>query len=495
MKKQYTIAVMMLALVLPMCMISAPAYGQASLEKRVQELEAELGELKALIKESKEAAPAPEGTMTLVGQGKLKVGGDIRWRGLYYDNVWGFDDSTGGDQREVFRFRPRIYFDWQPNDDFEAYVRMTKEWFYGQDNEMPGYNVEGKDVMFDNAWAQMNNIMDTGLTLKIGRQDLIYGEGFVMLDGTPQDGSQTISFDAAKLTYSHDWGTSDLFYAKLHENNFSLADDEDVYGLYNKLKFENFGLEPYLLFRNKNVPSIDLSVQSPPIGDPSPKEETLLLGLRGTTKFDVSDGVSLALAAEGGKEWGEMEIDPITAGAFGLTQDNVDRDAWAGLVHGTLTFEDVAWTPSFKAAFSYMSGDDPNTSDYEGWDDFYAQWPKYSELYVYSLYDGFRELSGNNMNDPDIGVWSNMMIPEFMITVHPTERWTQSIRYLCFLAEEKSGPGTGNERGHNLQWLTKYKFTKNLSTHFLFEWFDPGDFYADDADDALFTRFELMYTF
>ena len=140
-----------------------------------------------------------------------------------------------------------------------------------------------------------------------------------------------------------------------------------------------------------------------------------------------------------------------------------------------------------------MSGDDPTTADYEGWDDFYAQWPKYSELYIYTLYDGFKSKTGNN--DPDVGAWANMIIPEFMLTVKPTDRLTQSFRYHYFMADEKNGPGGGDVRGHNLQWLTNYVFTKNLSGHFLFEWFDPGNYYLDSADDAIFTRFQIMYTF
>ncbi|MBN2328649.1 MAG: hypothetical protein JXR73_16020 [Candidatus Omnitrophica bacterium] len=510
----------------------------SELEKKIEALEVQLNDLKTMLEEQKTApaaeAPAveePAAPITkLIGPGgTLRVGGDIRFRGLYYDNVWDFDTSNGGDQRDVIRFRPRVFLDWKPTDDIEAYVRMTKEWFYGQDNERPGYDVEGKDVMFDNAWGQWTDMFGLPLTLRIGRQDLIYGDGFVILDGTPNDGSQTISFDAAKMTLSHDWGTTDLLYAKMAELDNEDADDEDLYGIYNKFKIDdwNLGLEPYFLVRNKNdgpdfsgiapLPNPNDPIYNPdgtiagyntwgvsyPYNpfDPSPKEETYYLGMRATYDFDIADGVNLGLAAEGGKQWGKVDFtgSPL-GGSFGslygfsrFDEEKVDRDAWGGQFHGTLTFKDAAWTPSVKAGVAYYSGDDPNTEDYEGWDDFYAQWPKYSELYVYSLYDGFK--FGNRANDPDVGMWSNMLIPEIMLTVKPTDRWTQSIRALYYLAEEDNGPGDGDERGINLQWLSNYVFTKNLSGHFLFEWFDPGDYYDDDADEALFTRFQIMYTF
>ncbi len=507
------------------------------LEKKIESLESQLSELKGMLLEQKQTQAAPAATAPpavpatpaapaevkeqtkLIGPGgTLQLGGDIRFRGLYFDNLWNLNNANDKDQREVFRFRPRVFLDWKPTEDMEAYVRLTKEWFYGQDNERLDYYVEAKDVMFDNAWGEWKNMFGSPFTLRVGRQDLIYGDGFIILDGTANDGSQTISFDAVKLTATHDWGSTDLLYSKLYENNYQSADDEDLYGIYNKFKFDNvegLGVEPYFLVRNKNdAPDFSgvTGLVDPNTGityaatyptnafDPSPKEQTYLLGLRSTYKFDVVDGVNLALAVEGGKEWGNVDFTGsplIGTNVMGFNRfggDNtVSRDAWGGQANGILTFNDVMWKPSFKAGVSYMSGDDPTTADYEGWDDFYSQWPKYSELYVYTLYDGFKFLTG--ANDPDVGVWNNQIIPEVELTVKPTERLTQSLRFLYFLADEENGPGDGSERGQNVQWLTNYVFTKNLSGHFLFEWFNPGDYYGPGADDAIFTRFQLMYTF
>ena len=266
----------------------------------------------------------------------------------------------------------------------EAYVRMTKEWFYGQDEEMPGYDVEGKDVAFDSAWFEVKNMLNTGFTLKAGRQDLIYGEGLVLLDGTPYDGSQTIGFDAIKLTYPHEWGTTDVIYSKLHENNADLADDEDLYGIYNKLKFGNTGVEPYLLYRNKNldadkgvnlvrgINALDPVLRGPTgevltddavspytFGeqlDPSPGEETILLGARLTHMFELNDdGMTLSLGAEGGKEWGTVDFTGSgnLPGAFQFNRfagDNrVDRDAWAGYLHGNAGVQQRALETQFQS--------------------------------------------------------------------------------------------------------------------------------------------------
>lgn len=500
------------------------------LEQRMVDLEKQILELKTMLQEEREknaahqatgvAVPAGQATAPaaagagsvetkkpvtqLIGPGgTLGIGGDIRFRPEFFDNVWDFDDNIDTDRREAVRFRPRVYLDWKPTDDVEAYVRFAKEYFYGQDKEFPGFDVESKDVMIDNAWGDWKNMFNSNFSLRVGRQDLIYGDGFVLLDGTPNDGSQTTSFDAVKMMVSHDLGTTDLIFAKLQEFQGWDSDDETLYAIYNKFNLMGINVEPYIMYRDKNANPAVVSV--PGVGfnnsaqfDPSPAEETLLLGFRSTKDFYVADGVKLALAAELGKEWGKVDFAGMDAQPANLQfsrqagSGEVDRDAWGGQTSATITFEEVTWKPSVKAAFSYMSGDDPGTEDYEGWDDFYGEWPKYSELYVYSLYDGFKR--GIGANDPDIGLWANMYIPELSLTVSPIDKLTQNFRYLYFLAEEKTGPGGDNDRGHNIQSLTNYVFTPNLSGHLLLEYFFPGDFYLD-ADDAYYGRIQLMYTF
>ncbi len=489
------------------------------LESRIKALEAQLQELKAALEQQKQAAPPaapappapPEGGMQLGGISKtLKIGGDLRFRPTYAENLWDFDDNgwdipgLPDDTREYYRFRPRIFFDWQMNDDMHAFVRLLKEWYYGQDNEMPGYDVEAKDVAFDIAFVDWNDVFNTGINVRIGRQELIYGEGFVIMEGTPFDGSQTFGFDAIKFSYPFENGNIDVFAAKTHENDIQYEDDEDLYGIYTKYNVnDNWGIEPYILYRNKNDKPDYTSNRI----DLSPKEQTLLLGARTTFQADLFGGTTFSMAAEGGKEWGEIDWTNydarianlpananVTAHPFqhGDSQGEEDRDAWGGLIWGQLKQNNWMWTPSLKAGISYMSGDDPDTSDYEGWDDFYSESAKYSELLLYTMYDGFKFRTGEN--DPTLGTWTNMILPELAINFSPTERLGQMLRYTYFMADQKNGPNDGDEMGQSLQWLTTYKFNEFLDGHFLVEYFTPGDYFIND-DDAWFIRLQLMYKF
>ena len=69
-------------------------------------------------------------------------------------------------------------------------------------------------MLFDALNLNFKRIGGSPLSLKVGRQDIIFGNGWLILDGTPLDGSRTIYFDAARATYAaeHIGTTFDLIY-------------------------------------------------------------------------------------------------------------------------------------------------------------------------------------------------------------------------------------------------------------------------------------------
>jgi len=64
-------------------------------------------------------------------------------------------------------------------------------------------------------------VLNLPIDFKIGRQDFLgqYGEGFLILDGTPGDGSRSFYFNAIKLTWKINSNNSSLF------NNSNLGQD------------------------------------------------------------------------------------------------------------------------------------------------------------------------------------------------------------------------------------------------------------------------------
>jgi hypothetical protein len=48
------------------------------------------------------------------------------------------------------------------------------------------------ETIFETAYVDVKKLFVKGLTLRVGRQNLIKNEGFLMLEGSPGDGSRTI---------------------------------------------------------------------------------------------------------------------------------------------------------------------------------------------------------------------------------------------------------------------------------------------------------------
>ena len=55
--------------------------------------------------------------------------------------------------------------------------------------------------IFDSLNVQWKNILQQPATLTVGRQDILLGDGWLVGEGTPYDGSWTAYLDSARLTY------------------------------------------------------------------------------------------------------------------------------------------------------------------------------------------------------------------------------------------------------------------------------------------------------
>jgi hypothetical protein len=165
------------------------------------------------------------GVIDMGGGATLTIDGDVRLRNESLHNAFDIDSSTD-DNWNCTRLRSRIGFNFDYQGITGAYLRLGNEYRYGswtkynfatRNNIVMGdengircdegfvvQNTSNYDVYIDNAYVKLNLDPLFGLTVNIkgGRQDIIFGEGWLVLDGTPQDGSSTISFDAVRATYA-----------------------------------------------------------------------------------------------------------------------------------------------------------------------------------------------------------------------------------------------------------------------------------------------------
>ena len=169
--------------------------------------------------------------------GQFSLGADTRLREVYIGNIGlteqtltpkgaatGIENPTAN--RVFQRYRFRGWGQYAPSEHFALAARLMWEGrHYTLPPESasrpspfpPGIEFEpwySGGILFDSLTLDFKKIADTGLSLKAGRQDIILGNGWLVLDGTPIDGSRTIYMDAARATYVADpiKTTFDLIY-------------------------------------------------------------------------------------------------------------------------------------------------------------------------------------------------------------------------------------------------------------------------------------------
>ena len=317
----------------------------------------------------------------------------------------------------------------------------------------------------------MNDIFDTQLGFTLGRQNLIFGDGFAILDGTPLDGSRSIYFDAARIDYELKPDSRlTAFYLTLNEqdenlpvvndrDNSLLEQPEQGAGLYFTSKYRKTDLQGYYILKT----------------------------VEASTAFPVESNIHTI----GGRLVQPLSADWSITGEGGLqmgSRGDADRLAYAGFAwldyHARIISQNSC---SFKfGAFAY-SGDDPGTGDkFEGWDPLFARWPLWSESYIYT-----------QVNEGRVAEWTNIYAPfvRSRFNLNPNVTLLFDVyQLMAFQSMPVAGGlwGEGKNRGNLISGWLKFTVTENLAGHLLWERFFPGDFYFDGADDYSWMRFELL---
>lgn len=419
-----------------------------------------------------------------------------------------------GGENDYVRFRTSIWGEFDPCAYATFRVRAVNEsraWLYPDVSQRPERSTSEwpDEWVFDNAYMDLHGLLNNTVDLRVGRQDLIYGTGKVILEGTPGDGSRTIYFNAVKATYKGIPDTKvDLLGianpaqdplainpgdpardlsampkskdgmresgAGVYMSNASLKampleayafyKEEGTYVIPVKPNAQGQYPTPKLAWQTLDVPASAIDVDSSDIGT---------VGARLMPKFNDSLSGNLEVAAQFGHR-GDADIQAYMADAFVVQQLGLAPEM----------------KPAVDAGVYYLSADDPSTSEDEGWDPIWARYPQFSELYVYGW--DTEEIAGR---------WSNLLTPHAGVTLNPLAKMktTLSVNYLY--APEADGSGGGHERGWlgvlkneftlaEKRWLPKDK----LTGHLWLEVLEPGNYYKAD-DLALFARWELNYQF
>jgi hypothetical protein len=519
--------------------------------KDLEALRKDNEELKARVKaleDAKAGAPAAGGGAPTTPPGVIPIGKDLflKFRSdvrLRYEKLFNaFDlENDVNDNWYSTRLRTRLGFDFDYKDTVGAYIQLMNEYRWGSETKsqtlVPNYQeYQAEDVRIDNAYLRIKHPWNVPFVFTGGRQDLLadpekgwrgmYGEGWLLFDGTPEDGSASISFDSLKLRFDGIRDTTiDAIYAQTAHINFGTvpgtnaktlgntwADsdyDEDLYTLYGITRLiPKIQLDGYVMARDKN-PDLNYAGTGKNFWDPH--LDTEVFG--GKVGSSTSYWKHFDWAIQGAYETGHVR--PAGTGFIGETPyslgENVRRDAYGYYAWGKVNFNEELprVNPWVSARWDHLSGDDPNTKDrFEGWDPMFADWPLYSELLIYTVYDPFMPAHGTA--DPDLGSWTNMKFPTIEAGLVPdflglNKKLSIKGGWRHFLADMPHQPTTnqftgapasftrGPTRGDLWQVYAEYAPVPFLRTHVYFDYFTVGDFYGPSADNAWFFRVEAMF--
>ena len=430
----------------------------------------------------------------LAQESAFKWGFRERLRNTYMNNNMDFS-ANRDDEQNFFRVRTNLWGQYTFNSHLLARIQFTNEFRkYLIIPEAKKGEFTLDELIIDNLYFQWKSGSDNPVVLTVGRQNLIYGEGFILLEGGPWDGSRAIYHDAVKLSIKRGATTIDLLgisNTRVEErlpvlSNTDQLKNEKTEGLpkYEGKQWMNDGDESalgvYAVHKSKTGTRWDgyfiLKTEQPEpfIGAASNPEKLVLNTVGGRLAKPLGDRFSLVT------EW---------AFQFGK-QGDYKQTSYGGYGYLNLLLNPRT-KGTLTGGLNILSGDDPDTPDNEGWNPLFARWPKWSELYIYShiaeVIQGARK----------VAYWTNTISPyvKYACNLGPKVNFSAIFYHLkAFYGRSLGNEMSGTTRGNELQLLFKFRLTKQISAHFLYDRFFPGDFYPGPRANASFIRGELMFT-
>ena len=201
------------------------------------------------------------------------------------------------------------------------------------------------------AYLSLGNHKEFPVSLKVGRQELSYGEE--RLIGAFGWNNIGRVFDAAKVRWQTEWFAADFFGGRVvvpQDNVFNVVNDYDWFsGLYATLpQVPKHTLEVYLLSRNVSAQG-PTAVPHPQTPQPSARD-IYTLGLRLKSKPGEIGAWDYTVEAMG-------QLGDFRDTRAGAPTHRLDHEAYAAVVQGGYTFKDLWSTPRLGLEYSFASGD------------------------------------------------------------------------------------------------------------------------------------------
>ncbi len=375
---------------------------------------------------------------------------DIRVRQELLDGVYHFAPNP---DRDWIRVRTRVGVN-VASGTSQIIVRLNNEHRHYLD---PDQKLDWDEVIIDQALWRWQPTKTT--TLNVGRQNIIWPGGFLMLEGHPLDGSRSMYHNAVRLTTRKWCGKLDVALIRNYKyDDLVLIGDE-----HRALSAaDEWGFAARHATKTRALSFIYKAAKDP-------------------------DGVLPFLTTWTTSWWQRHEFSKESSLASELAvqyQDSDDHDGWA--LAGRAKFQNqITANATGSAGFFFYSGQGDNL---EAFRTPWGSWPKWSELYIYSL------IGESTPGRVHVAAWENIAAPSLSLNLN---RPSVMLSASYLMAPEPDWEVRG------LLLRTKYSFTvaKNLTGHLLWEMFDPGSFHDGSnglpplTDTIHFLRWQLDYVF
>jgi len=400
---------------------------------------------------------------------KLKLIFAERFRSETWDNAINLNDSSP-ENYAYTRNKTTLGLQWFAAKGLEVTAKLTNEFrvYFAPKDRPFGWN----EVFFDNLYIKWKLPRGLPFTLTAGRQDIFLGEGFVIADGGPLDGSRSFYFNALRLDYEvrqdhkiifllHSMDKTDTLLPTIHDQDQPLVEQpEKALVVYYSGRFGKSTLDAYLIRKTiDRVVAADVTSGFNTFG----------------ARLQVPIIKPLLLTFEGA----------VQAGSYG----EADREALGGIFHLDYSTGDaVPFLKTLTLGGIFLSGDRSETEKHEAWDPLFSRWPKWSEGYIYTF-----------IRESRVAYWSNLTSLYGSLVLDFGSRANAAITYHRLGADERNPAvfpgGKGVERGMLLVGRLNFTISKYLSGHIQWEHFRPGDFYRPGASRFNWLRFELVFRY
>lgn len=429
---------------------------------------------------------------------RFTLSGDLRLRHTVLAGV-GLRDGDPNADRTFQRYRLRIRADASVAGPLRATARLLWEGRHYAKPDGASWPVAGFEswyggaLLFDLLTVEVRRPAGLPFVARVGRQEIVLGDGWLVQDGTPIDGSRTGYFDAARLTLgvpsagrtvdlvwldqSADTGRFPRALLGGTEDQLEQGERGAILWARDERLVKGTRLDAYVVWKDMGTNAAVGNVRvnnGAPFPSPSDSGEVLTLGGRA----EVEPAAGWELRAEGAAQRGRRNGRDLRS--FGFT-GRVTRGFGPGRKHRA------------HLGFEHLSGDDPASGRDEAFDPLWGRWPQWSELLIYQWPLDSRVGEATNVRRLGAGLLLQLGTDSSLaLDLHLLGSDERSARY----AAQAANLGGGRSRGLLVTGRWRRAFDAHLSAHLHAEYFRPGDFYAAHRrDESYFVRAELNLAF